>query len=221
MPADLEQVLTQIRAKIGAAPASDPQGPMPNPPMGNPNLDDEDDHNVSDTEGAALTLEHLAFGRSRVDGSQSIPHFRSGRVSTISKQAPGHNYHLSRSGTAAGESPGLAALTGNGDYTSPQARKSITALGLPPATTDEERLARITALGESLSPADIFNICFKRSIIVLGAITRVLPSHERGELLVQAFLDKVDWLHRRELSPPEHRTLTGSVPRSYVPQPMP
>ncbi|TXT08180.1 uncharacterized protein COLE_05104 [Cutaneotrichosporon oleaginosum] len=39
-------------------------------------------------------------------------------------------------------------------------------------------------------------MCYKRTDVILSALTRVLPSKERGELLVNAFLLRVDWLHR-------------------------
>lgn len=62
----------------------------------------------------------------------------------------------------------------------------------------EERQARLVALSEALAPMDVFEMCCKRTDIVLNALTRVLPSRERGELLVDAFLVRVDWLHRGE-----------------------
>lgn len=196
VPADLERSLTQIRSKVIATPAPEIPAPMPNPPMGNQVMDD-DGENVSDTEGAALTLEHLAFGRSRVDGSHSLPHFRDRRVSSVMRPAPGHGYHLTRTGLAAGESPSSAHMNGGIFSPSLQARKSF---DLQTPSTDEERAVRMLALADSMNPGDVFDMYFKKTDIILHALTRVLPSKERGELLVNAFLLKVDWLHRGELS---------------------
>lgn len=184
VPSDLENFLTQIRAKVQASQPAERQDSA----RGSAGLE-EDDDTVSDTEGAALTLEHLAFGRSRVDGSHSLPVLAGRKVSSISKGAPGHNYHLTRAGIAAGEGSmesnhvGLVG-TGSPSY------------ALMPARTEEERHARILALSETLAPMDVFDMCYKRTDVILNALTRVLPTKERGELLVNAFLLRVDWLHR-------------------------
>jgi hypothetical protein len=163
--------------------------------MGN-QVNDDDGENVSDTEGAALTLEHLAFGRSRVDGSHSLPHFRDRRVSSVMKPAPGHNYHLARIGLPAGESNGglySPSLTNRGfDLKAPQ--------------SSEENNSRMLALADSMNPNDVFDMYFKKTDIILKALTRVLPDKKRGEILVNAFLLKVDWLHRRELQRCRDRT---------------
>lgn len=160
--------------------------------MGN-QVNDDDGENVSDTEGAALTLEHLAFGRSRVDGSHSLPHFRDRRVSSVMKPAPGQ-YHLARAGLAAGESPGSAHT--NGAVYSPNLQNRIFDMKTP--ATSEEHTARMLALADTMNPGDVFDMYFKKTDIILHALTRVLPDKKRGEILVNAFLLKVDWLHRRE-----------------------
>jgi len=158
--------------------------------MGN-QVNDDDGENVSDTEGAALTLEHLAFGRSRVDGSHSLPHFRDRRVSSVMKPAPGHGYHLARTGLAAGEPP-----SSNGGLYSPQ--NKVAGFDFTAPGNAEERHARMLALADSMNPGDVFDMYFKKTDIILNALTRVLPDQKRGEILVNAFLLKVDWLHRRE-----------------------
>lgn len=179
VPSDLENVLSQIRAKVQSQPAERTESAR-----ASAGLDDDDD-NVSDTEGAALTLEHLAFGRSRVDGSHSLPVLGGRKVSSISKGAPGQGYHLARTGIAAGEGSIQPSLgVGSPSY------------DLKPPRTKEERHARILALSETLPPMDVFDMCFKRTDVILNALTRVLPTKERGELLVNAFLLRVDWLHR-------------------------
>lgn len=179
VPADLEQFLKQIQSKLPPPAAVDQ-----NPAMGN--VPDADD--VSDTEGAALTLEHLAFGRARVDGAHSIPHFNgiSRKVSSVSKQAPGHGYHLARQ-SQAGDSPAMSFSPNNG-------KPEFRFLG-----NTEERGARISALAEQLTPNEVFDMYTGKTDLVLNAITRCLPSRETGERMVEAYLNRVDWLHRCKL----------------------
>ncbi|BEI90346.1 uncharacterized protein CcaverHIS019_0304160 [Cutaneotrichosporon cavernicola] len=178
VPADLESFLSQIRTKVQTTQAVE----RPHSGRASTGLEDDDD-NVSDTEGAALTLEHLAFGRSRVDGSHSLPVLGGRKESTISK-APGQGYHLARSGVAAGEGDMQSFVAGTASY------------DLQPARNEEERRSRFLALSEAMAPMDVFDMCYKRTDIILNALTRVLPTKERGELLVNAFLLRVDWLHR-------------------------
>jgi hypothetical protein len=195
VPADLEKCLTQIRSKVVVAPAPESaHAPAANPPMGN-QMHDDDGENVSDTEGAALTLEHLAFGRSRVDGSHSLPHFRDRRISSVMKPVPGQGYHLASSGHAAGESPSQLHQNGAAIYSPGHKRPSI---DIKSSTTAEERTAHMLALADTMHPGDVFDMYFKKTDIILNALTRVLPDQKRGEILVNAFLLKVDWLHRRE-----------------------
>ncbi|GMK56923.1 hypothetical protein CspeluHIS016_0307630 [Cutaneotrichosporon spelunceum] len=178
VPADLENILSQVRTKVQTTQSAG----RPDSARASVGVDDDDD-NVSDTEGAALTLEHLAFGRSRVDGSHSLPVLGGRKESTISK-APGQGYHLARSGLSAGE--GELQPVG----------ASAASYDLQPVRSDEERRARALALSETMAPMDVFDMCYKRTDIILNALTRVLPSKERGELLVNVFLLRVDWLHR-------------------------
>lgn len=53
-----------------------------------------------------------------------------------------------------------------------------------------ERGARIEALLDLLGPTDVFDLFYRRTDVALRALTRVLPSRERGELLVNA----VSWI---------------------------
>ncbi|WVQ80090.1 hypothetical protein IAT38_002191 [Cryptococcus sp. DSM 104549] len=155
---------------------------------------------VDDTEGAALTLEHLAFGRSRADGSHAIPHFAS-RLSSVSKPAPNNDYHLARSLTLHQSPPGGP---GGDPGSSGSGRKSSMNISTPevrggekrPNLSPEERQAKVEALMDLLGPTDIFDIFFKKTDLAIVALTRLLPSRQRGELLVNAYLDKVEWLHR-------------------------
>lgn len=199
VPSDLEQVLTQIQANVATTPVleqsqshSNVANPSmaSNPAMGNTANEDDGD-NVSDTEGAALTLEHLAFGRARVDGAHSIASFSTRKVSSVSKQAAGQGYHLAQ----------VSSGTEHDSFTSPLslARRSFS-FSDGKSMNPSEHQARILALAEALSPMDVFEMYTRKTDVVLNALTRVLPTHERGELLVNAFLNKVDWLHRRKSS---------------------
>jgi hypothetical protein len=178
VPADLENFLSQIRSKVQTTQSAE----RPESGRASAGLDDDDD-NVSDTEGAVLTLEHLAFGRSRVDGAHSLPVLAGRKESTISK--PGQGYHLARSGLLEAGEGGVQALG-----------SAAASYDLQPVRNEEERRARILALSETLAPMDVFDMCYKRTDIMMNALTRVLPNKERGELLVNAFLLRVDWLHR-------------------------
>lgn len=70
--------------------------------------DMDNGHNVppkmdDDTEDAALTIEHLTFGRSRVAGGHSIPYFGARHPSSVGRKEPNNDYHLART---AHSSPG-------------------------------------------------------------------------------------------------------------------
>ncbi|KAL1407004.1 hypothetical protein Q8F55_006417 [Vanrija albida] len=192
VPSDLEQVLTQIQANVATTPVQEQSHHVANPSMasnpamGNTANEDSGD-NVSDTEGAALTLEHLAFGRARVDGAHSIASFSTRKPSSVSRPAAGQGYHLVHGSSG----------TEHDSFTSPLslARRSFS-FSDGKSINPSEHQARIIALAEALSPMDVFEMYTRKTDVVLNALTRVLPSHERGELLVNAFLNKVDWLHR-------------------------
>nr|ODN88678.1 nuclear protein [Cryptococcus depauperatus CBS 7841] len=155
-----------------------------------------DDNVVDDTEGAALTLEHLAFGRSRADGSHAIPHFAA-RLSSVSRPAPNNDYHLAKSSfpiypSSPGYNPGSASSTGH---------KMDTNLSTPeekgkPILSQEERQQKIEQLLDILGPLGVFDLFFRKTDLAMVALTKLLPFRQRGELLVNAYLEKVEWLHR-------------------------
>lgn len=164
---------------------------------------DNEDIAVDDTEGAALTLEHLAFGRSRADGSHAIPHFAT-RLSSVSRPAPNNDYHLAKSSIPSnvnfynsppGYDPGSASSSGQ--------RTSLNISSTPDnrqgrrtELTSEERQQKVEQLMEVLGPVDLIDLFFRKTDLAIIALTKLLPSRQRGELLVKAYLDKVDWLHR-------------------------
>nr|XP_019008195.1 nuclear protein [Kwoniella pini CBS 10737]OCF46976.1 nuclear protein [Kwoniella pini CBS 10737] len=154
-----------------------------------------EEETVDDTEGAALTLEHLAFGRSRADGSHSMPHFGS-RLSSVSRPAPNNDYHLAKSivpqqiagpQTSGALSPSMMS---HSNVTSDGPKYEGSRLSL------EERAQKIDQLLELLGPTDIFDLLYRKTDVAIVALTRLLPSRQRGEVLVKAYLEKVDWLHR-------------------------
>lgn len=237
-----------------------PVRPEPRPLMGGggpPAGADASD--MDDTEGAALTLEHLAFGRSRAEGSHALPHFGSrGFQSSMSRGVANNNYHLARSSSLA--RPGSASPAGSSSpadtrkasmsFQGPARSGSITDLataaasaGRAPARTgslseigtldrkgsavqqqqrygvelsDEERRIRIDALLDLIGPTDVFDMFYRKTDVAMLATTKVLPSREKGEILVRTvsalnreeemmltasqYLEKVDFLHRCESS---------------------
>jgi hypothetical protein len=200
IPADLEHFLRSLRGDAGGPvqPTNDKAGEASRPStikadarptaVGKdaPRADQDPD---SDTEGAALTLEHLAFGRSKMDGSHAIPHFAHGRISTVSKTAPNNSYHLAR----AGDSPSSKGYPAEGMWTSPsgprhgsgpimtEAKRRGSALGV----SEEERAKRIDELLDLVGPTDVFDMVWRKTDLAMRALTKLLPSRERGELLVK------------------------------------
>ncbi|WVQ69581.1 uncharacterized protein L199_007801 [Kwoniella botswanensis] len=190
--------------------------PVPSGPGGGSSQALTEEETVDDTEGAALTLEHLAFGRSRADGSHSMPHFGS-RLSSVSRPAPNNDYHLAKSivpqqapltlsppplgslhlppleQTRSNDSLGLRRI---GSYPANQT-PGVTPEGAEPSRLSiEERAQKIDQLLELLGPTDIFDLFYRKTDVAIIALTRLLPSRQRGEVLVKAYLEKVDWLHR-------------------------
>ncbi|WRT64492.1 uncharacterized protein IL334_001424 [Kwoniella shivajii] len=166
-----------------------------------------EEETVDDTEGAALTLEHLAFGRSRVDGTHAMPHFGT-RFSSVSRPAPNNDYHLARSivpqhvptspssgvlpleGGALGVRRGSSYNSNSGGLNAGSGSAGSAGLSI------EERAKKIDQLLELLGPTDIFDLFYRKTDVAIIALTRLLPSRQRGEILVKAYLEKVDWLHR-------------------------
>ncbi|WVR04862.1 hypothetical protein IAU60_001874 [Kwoniella sp. DSM 27419] len=159
---------------------------------------------VDDTEGAALTLEHLAFGRSRADGSHAMPHF-GGRLSSVSRPAPNNDYHLAKSivPQQAGLSPSAGYMPLEG-FPAPRRHSTLNKeydvdgkpRGASGGMGHEERMAKIDQLLELIGPTDIFELFYRKTDVAIVSLARLLPTRERGEILVKAYLEKVDWLHR-------------------------
>lgn len=135
------------------------------------------------TEGAALTLEHLAFGRSRVGGSHSLPHFGARIPSSVSRHAPDNAYHLNRSQSILQARAGQGISPGVIDGST--LRKVALGSGRPELPT-EERNKHIDQLLDLLGPTDIFDLFYRKTDVVMRALTKVLPPRETGEILVKA-----------------------------------
>jgi hypothetical protein len=154
---------------------------VPVPPKVAPPLTEEE--TVDDTEGAALTLEHLAFGRSRVDGGHSLPHFGARYPSTVGRSAPNHSYHLAKS--AVNQSPrGMMISPGAHDVTIRYGGKPSGTNPSPLSAEDRNKYA--DQLLDLLGPMDVFDMFYRKTEVMARAVTRVLPTRERGEMLVKA-----------------------------------
>ena len=139
---------------------------------------------VDNTEGAALTLEHLAFGRSHVAGGHSLPHFGARLQSTIGKHVPNNDYHLASQIVT--YPPGLAPegsrrRLSDGVVADGSGESSALA-----DASAEERTRRIDELLELIGPYDAFDLLYRKTDVALRALTRVLPTTETGELLVNS-----------------------------------
>ena len=188
MPADLEQVLKNSRATLSGGENVEPALSLLVPPVQNdapsglipPSLNRE--VSIDDTEGAALTLEHLAFGRSRMEGGHAVPHFGPGVVSTAAKHVPNNDYHRARKSMTEGTEPMRSDSNSSGV-------RRPTPVGLDGRISDmqlEERDARVDALLDLIGPTDVFDLLYKKTDVVLRVLTKALPSRERGGLLVRA-----------------------------------
>lgn len=193
LPADLEHFLRTMRAgEYGLEGHLDGERRVK---MEHPGPTTADQETVDDTEGAALTLEHLAFGRSRVEGSHSIPHFGSRVTSSVSRSAPNNNYHLARSSLSHGAGVSPSGSGSPNEHRKPSgpaetlgsARASIPGgKSYAETLTPEERAMRIDALLDLIGPTDVFDLFYRRTEVALRALTKVLPTKERGEMLVKA-----------------------------------
>ena len=54
----------------------------------------------------------------------------------------------------------------------------------------------VDQLLDVLGPDEVFDMYVSQNELIMRAISRVLPSKEVGALLVQAYVEKVEWLHR-------------------------
>lgn len=162
---------------------------QPTPTYGVPVIPKEappltEEETVDDTEGAALTLEHLAFGRSRVDGGHSLPHFGARYPSTVGRSAPNHSYHLAKSANNHSPAVGMMISPGAHDVTIRHGGKSSGAKSSP--LSNEERNKYAEQLLDLLGPMDVFDMFYRKTEVMVRAVTKVLPSKERGEILVKA-----------------------------------
>jgi hypothetical protein len=193
----------------------------------------------SDTEGAALTLEHLAFGQRKTGGQGPalIPtRSHSGTMtanrnnnSTIIPAAMDMGGGRRESRTALGDALFQDSKDLNQLRPLPGFRSSFDA-SITGAVGQQDRLTRMeSSLGprqghvhdnlhvnptmvsssskpstvhtdilNSLDPAEVFSLFYQRSDVYVRALLSVLPSRQRGELLVRQYLDRVEWLHRCE-----------------------
>ena len=77
----------------------------------------------------------------------------------------------------------------------------------------EEKGKKMDELLDLIGPTEVFDLFYRKTDLAMRALTRVLPSRERGELVVRAvsvlcmdpsswlipstqYLEKVDWVHR-------------------------
>ena len=169
LPSDLDGFLKSTRLNesrdisLHNSPHNTPQRSLAGPSI---ELDD-----VEDTESAARVLERLAFGRTRVDGGNAVPHFGA-RV--MSEYSPDHSrVRLSGRG---------ASPTKSSDSQSAMQR---TIIGLGPPLTEEERSRRTDELLDLLGPTDIVSVFFKQTDVVLKLLVRILPDQNIGEALVK------------------------------------
>ena len=179
LPTDLERYLKSTRDQMATLQPTPTYGAVI-PPKEAPPLTEEE--TVDDTEGAALTLEHLAFGSSRVDGGHSLPHFGARYPSTVGRSAPNHSYHLAKS--AINYSPiGMMISPGAHDVT---IRHGGKAGAKSSPLSNEERNKYADQLLDLLGPLDVFDLFYRKTDVMARALTRILPSKARGEILVKA-----------------------------------
>ncbi|KAK8847674.1 hypothetical protein IAR55_005533 [Kwoniella newhampshirensis] len=199
-PADLDHFLKTLRDGDLAAPSTSLSRSKSKPthsPSSHPYPEGE---TVDDTEGAALTLEHLAFGRSRVDGSHSLAHFGA-RQSSVLRPIPNNDYHLAKMNLPPYSPSNPTAALDNGAALRRKTSLNYVSGGEygPNRGADlsaDERMVKIEQLLDLLGPTDVFDMFYRKTDVAFIALTRLLPSRERGELLVRTYLEKVDWLHR-------------------------
>lgn len=185
----------------------------------------------SDTEGAALTLEHLAFGQRK---TEQQPGLAGQGATNLASQFPdvgmresdttsnrGEVAEMERalrasfSGSAANfiAANDLAMLRASAENMNRSAQQQ------PDGNVNRRRSGQIqvstskssrvnSALLDSLDPAEVFSLFYQRSDVYVRALLSVVPDRNRGELLVRQYLERVEWLHRCELS--SYRTTCGN-----------
>ena len=178
-------------------------------------LDDGD----SDTEGAAMTLEHLAFGRGRADSSQTIPldqsHLHSAKPSAFANGTFPAVYPRRLENDAAG----TAFYTPSNK---PSVNGSLGSSGDGGPNRVDAVQGNAKKVLEALEPTEIFSMFYQRSDVFVRALLSVMPSSDKGEILVRTvgfssvctdiqYLERVEWLHRCNLTLLPMSKLTAQV----------
>ncbi len=167
----------------------------------------DDDDEESDTEGAALTLEHLAFGRRRTQNPATVPH----AVGYI----PDDGQNNVGPATGVTYFPGTGGKSIKVEDSGPNAHGFQGRLGSvldPSNRTDrvpEELMPNrplklygevhgpvMTTALDALEPGEVFSIFYQRSDVFVKALLSVMPDRRRGELLVKTYIERVEWVHR-------------------------
>jgi len=186
---------------------------------GAPELDSG--HNIDpkvddDTEDAALTIEHLTFGRSRVVGGHSMAYFGATHPSSIGRREPNNDYHLARTSHSSpiGHASALHAHSNvRGGSGSPgsrpgpgpgqQPRKSSLNVQLNTIKSEreptnlptkrfadtlshEEKMARMDALLDIMEPTDLIDMFWKKTDVAMRYLMMIFPDPEKGRFLVNA-----------------------------------
>lgn len=200
-----EEPNTRRKETTTAAPIAGPSGSAPE--MG-------DGHNISskmddDTEDAALTIEHLTFGRSRVVGGHSMPYFGASHQSSIGRREPNNDYHLARTShssplghaSALHQHSNIRGGSGSPGRPGQPARKSSLNVqlktvkaeptNLPPkrfadTLSHEERMARMDALLDIIEPTDLIDMFWKKTDVAMRYLMMIFPDAEKGKFLVNA-----------------------------------
>jgi hypothetical protein len=189
----------------------------------------------SDTEGAALTLEHLAFGQRKTEqqqppghigqassgnnlASQFIPQSGGDVARRTSVSGSNNNnredvaemeraLRASFSGSTAGfiAANDLAMMRGtNGEDLNGSGSSGVKdgrAPGQVQISRNKASSSKVnSAILDSLDPTEVFSLFYQRSDVYVRALLSVVPDRRRGELLVKQYLERVEWLHRCELS---------------------
>ena len=193
LPSDLEHYLKSTRENTANFPLPRDQlgaGTVPAERL----LPTAFEETMDDTEGAALTLEHLTFGRSRMGPSHHLPHFGARHGPSPGRVASNNSYQLARSGSLAMQGPLGMEISPGGTY------DGSTLLGSKYSdVSPEEKARQIDTLLDVIGPTDIFDLFYRKTDVALRALIKVLPRREKGEMLVNAVSQK--HLFRRSFVP--------------------
>ncbi len=176
-----------------------------------PGLDGGTPEGESDTEGAALTLEHLAFGRRKQEqgaGSSHSTHPNAGsgsmlRRNVTNESVQSRNSVLSEQDETSTMRAGSTAISKDPSEVFPY---SMTFSVLPPGTTSAgvpaDLLPQIplklkdymskpieSNILNALDPLQVFSVFYQRNDVFVKAILSVLPDRSKGELLVRSVSD--------------------------------